>query len=157
MEPTLHTSLHGHSDFEGVPDIPVPATEREANQVEVGPRIREAFRSLDEVDVAHLLKMRAVVMKSPPKFVHDAYCEAMRIALQEIVQGSEARNEDRQGSVEDGNGSCCCKNAFDPPATRCEAPIDGPDWNVCHGPVDAIVDFESGEFGGCEGMRASAC
>ena len=91
-------SLHGRSDFEGVPDSPVPATEpeREANQVEVGPRIRKAFRSLDEVDVAHLFRIRAVVMKSPPKFVRGAYCAAMRIALQEIVEGSEAHNEDRQ-------------------------------------------------------------
>ena len=91
-------SLHGHSDFEGVPDIPVPATEpeREATQVEVGPRIREAFRSLDEVDVAHLFKMRAALMKIPPNFVRGAYCAAMRIALQEIVEGSEAHNEDRQ-------------------------------------------------------------
>ena len=56
---------HGRSDFEGVPDIPVPATEPET-------RIREAFRSLDEVDVAHLFRIRAVVMKSPPKFVRDA-------------------------------------------------------------------------------------
>ena len=92
-------SLHGHSDFEGVPDIPVPAIEpeREANQVEVGPRIRETFRSLDEVDVAHLFTMRAVVMKNPPTFVRGVYCAAMRIALQEIVEGSdEARIEDRQ-------------------------------------------------------------
>ena len=91
-------SLHGHSDAEGVLDIPVPSTEpeREAHQVEVGPRIREAFRSLDEVDVRHLFTMRAFLMKSPPKFVRGAYCSAMRIALQEIVEGSEAQNEERQ-------------------------------------------------------------
>ena len=37
-----------------------------------------------------------VVMKSPPKFVRGACFAAMRIALQEIVEGSEARNVDRQ-------------------------------------------------------------
>ena len=65
-----------------------------ANQVEVGPRIREAYRRVNEVDVARVFRMRAVVMKSPPKFVRGACCAAMRIALPKFVEGSEARNVD---------------------------------------------------------------
>ena len=76
-------------------------------------------------------------------------CGAMRIALQEIVEGSEAHNEDRQ-----------CRGwklflflprmLFRPPRGGLiprHRPIAGAVCNVCHGPVDAIVDFESGEFG----------
>ena len=35
-------------------------------------------------------------MKSPPKFVRGAHRAAMRIALEEIVLGHQAKNEDRQ-------------------------------------------------------------
>ena len=86
-------------------------------------------------------------MKSTPKFVRGAYCAAMRIALQEIVEGSEAQNEERQ-----------CRGwklflllprmlLFRPHLVEFSR---SPDCWTGHRPVDAIVDFESGEFRGCE-------
>ena len=35
-------------------------------------------------------------MKNPPKFVRGAYCAAMRIDLEEIEEGFQARSEERQ-------------------------------------------------------------
>ena len=90
-------------------------------------------------------------MKSPPKFVRGACgacCAAMRIALQEIVEGSEACNVGQAVSTME-IVPLVAKNALVPPATgwsHPEAPISGAVGNVCHGLVDAIVDFESGEF-----------
>ena len=57
---------------------------------------QSCLRSLDHVDLVHLFSIRAVVMKSPPKFVQEAYRAAMRIALEETVLGHQAQNEDRQ-------------------------------------------------------------
>ena len=45
---------------------------------------RDALKGLDQIDVVHFVSVRAVVMKSPPKFVRGAHNAAMRIALQEI-------------------------------------------------------------------------
>ena len=57
---------------------------------------RDALRGLDQIDVVHFFSVRAVVMKSPPKFVRGAYNAAMRIALQEIEEGFQSQNEERQ-------------------------------------------------------------
>ena len=88
----------GQSDFVGEEEFIAPEPEpiREADHARVTPAIREGLRSLDHVDLVHLFSIRAVVMKSPPKFVRGAYRAAMRIALEEIVQGHQAQNEDRQ-------------------------------------------------------------
>ena len=61
----------------------------------MGPCLREAFRSLDGVDVGHLFLMRAVFMKSPPAFVKGAFRTGLRVALKEILQGREHRNDVR--------------------------------------------------------------
>ena len=75
------------------------AVEREQAQdveeVQVGPRLREAFRSLDGVDVGHLFSMRAVLMKSPPAFVKGVYRAGLRVALREILQGREHSDDAR--------------------------------------------------------------
>ena len=47
-------------------------------------------------DVVHFFSVRAVVMKSPPKFVRGAYNAAMRFALQEIEAGFQSQNEEKQ-------------------------------------------------------------
>ena len=88
----------GQSDFDGEEEFVAPEPEpiREADHARVTPAIREGLRSLDHVDLVHLFSIRAVVMKSPPKFVRGAYRAAMRIALEEIVLGHQAQNEDRQ-------------------------------------------------------------
>ena len=57
---------------------------------------RDALRGLGQIDVVHFFSVRAVVMKSPPKFVRGAYNAAMRIALQEIEAGFQSQNEERQ-------------------------------------------------------------
>ena len=92
------SSGDGQSDFDGEEEAAAPEPEpiREADHARVTPAIREGLRSLDHVDLVHLFSIRAVVMKSPPKFVRGAYRAAMRIALEEIVFGHQAQNEDRQ-------------------------------------------------------------
>ena len=76
----------GQSDFDGEEEFVAPEPEqiREPDHARVTPAIREFLWSLDHVDLVHLFSMRAVVMKSPP------------IALEEIVLGHQAQNEDRQ-------------------------------------------------------------
>ena len=85
----------GQSDFDGEEESAAPEPEpiREADHA-VTPAIREGLRSLDHFDLVHLFSIRAVEMKSPPKFVRGACRVAMRIALEEI--GHQAQNEDRQ-------------------------------------------------------------
>ena len=60
------------------------------------PWIREGLASLDTVDMCHLFSMRAVVMKSPPKFLRGAYRSALRIALREICEGAAQHDQTRQ-------------------------------------------------------------
>ena len=88
----------GQSVFDGDAEAVSPELEpvREAVHARVSPAIRASLRSLDHVDVAHLFKLRAVVMKSPPKFVRGAYCAAMRVALEEIEEGFQTQSEERQ-------------------------------------------------------------
>ena len=57
---------------------------------------RDALRELGQIDVVHFFSVRAVVMKSLPKFVPGAHNAAMRIALQEIEEGFQSQNEERQ-------------------------------------------------------------
>ena len=57
---------------------------------------RDALRGLDQIDVVHFFSVRVVVMKNPPQFVRGAYNAAMRIALQEIEEGFQSQNEERQ-------------------------------------------------------------
>ena len=68
---------------------------QDVEEVQVGPRLREAFRSLDGVDVGHLFSMRAVLMKSPPAFVKGAYRVGLRVALREILQRREHSDDAR--------------------------------------------------------------
>ena len=51
------------------------------------------FESLDTVDLAEIWKVRAILMKSVPKFLHGAYRFAMRQALDAVKKGHEERNE----------------------------------------------------------------
>ena len=58
--------------------------------------IQEALVSLDTVDMCHMFSVRAVVMKSPPKFLRGAYRAALRIALREICEGASMGDEAKQ-------------------------------------------------------------
>ena len=53
--------------------------------VTLTPTLRVAFRSLDKVDVQHIFRDRAVVIKSLPRLIRGAYKSAMRMALTEAV------------------------------------------------------------------------
>ena len=48
----------------------------EETEARMTPGIREGLASLDTVDMFHLFSMRAVVMKSPPKFFRGVYRSA---------------------------------------------------------------------------------
>ena len=43
-----------------------------------------AFVSLDAIDIEEGFQRRAVVMRSPPKFLEGAYVCALRVAMEEI-------------------------------------------------------------------------
>ena len=51
------------------------------------------FESLDTVHLAEIWKVRAILMKSVPKFLHGVYRFAMRQASDAVKKGHEERNE----------------------------------------------------------------
>ena len=57
--------------------------------------LREAMGSLDEMDGMVLLRRRAVVMQSPPKFMRSAYKSVLRFALQEASAAKATGDEQR--------------------------------------------------------------
>ena len=59
-------------------------------------RALRALESLDGVDVSALMRCRAVVMKSHPKFLRGAFRSAIRLALDEANAASRAHDERRQ-------------------------------------------------------------
>ena len=78
-------------------DMTVPiASEVEVPEARMSRAISEGLVSLDTVDMGPLFSLRAVVMKSPPKFLRGAYRAAMRIALKEISAGATLSDEVRQ-------------------------------------------------------------
>ena len=81
--------MGGQSDVEGPvePSCSEPEPIQEADLARMSGAFRDALRRLDQIDVVHFFSVRAVVMKSPPKFVRGAHNAAMRIALQEIEAG----------------------------------------------------------------------
>ena len=57
---------------------------------------REAFRSLDTVDIGRICSRRATVMRSSPQFLRGAYRSAIRVAMKEISHGVDDIDERRQ-------------------------------------------------------------
>ena len=70
--------------------------EAPVEEVTISAAIREALRSLDTVDVGNIFRRRASVMRTPPKFLCGAFRSALRVALHEIVNGAERREESIQ-------------------------------------------------------------
>ena len=62
-------------------------------EVTISVEIREALRYLDTVDAGNIFRRRASVMRSPPKILWGALRSALRVALHEIVNGAERREE----------------------------------------------------------------
>ena len=58
--------------------------------VEIG--MRRGLESLDMVDIAEVFSVRAVVMKSVPRFLAGAFRGALKAGLQEICKGRAANN-----------------------------------------------------------------
>ena len=94
-EPPRQPFVVPMTDSEGTSGSSSDTEAKDVEEVQVGPRLREAFRSLDGVDVGHLFSMRAVLMKSPPAFVKGAYWAGLRVALREILQGREHSDDAR--------------------------------------------------------------
>ena len=59
-------------------------------------QLREAFRSLDTVDIGPIHSRHTAVMRSPPQFLRGAYRSAMRVAMKEITNGVDHNDERRQ-------------------------------------------------------------
>ena len=79
-----------------VPSWSEPEPVQKAHHSRMCVAFREALRGLDQIDVPHFFSVRAVVMKSPPKFDRGAHSESLRIALREVEEGFQAQNEERQ-------------------------------------------------------------
>ena len=94
--------LPHESDSEEFASV-ISGAEEEVDEVEVEdvvpPRvapavIREAFRSLDDVNLVRVFSQRAVVMHNIPRCIRGPFRNAMRMALEEmIVRGDEVRRE----------------------------------------------------------------
>ena len=54
--------------------------------------MRRGLESLDMVDIAEVFSVRAVVMKSVPRFLAGAFRGALKAGLQEICKGRAANN-----------------------------------------------------------------
>ena len=86
------------SELESDDAAPVPVEENSDN--EEGDRrrftaaIREAFQSLDLVDLKSVFRNRASLMRSPPAFLKGMYKSAIRVALTEFQQAG--RDETRR-------------------------------------------------------------
>ena len=70
------------------------ASDVEVNEV-VEPTPLRAFESLDAVNLVDLFDHRARVMRSVPHVLKGAFRMALRVAFQEIFDGTEANNEAR--------------------------------------------------------------
>ena len=57
-----------------------------------GPTIRAAFQSLDHVDLERMFQRRVCVMRSVPRILNGPFRVALRIAVQEILDGVAARD-----------------------------------------------------------------
>ena len=58
--------------------------------------LREAFRSLDEVNLVDHFSRRPAVMKSVPKFLTGPFRNSLRVALDEAIVGSSVEDSARQ-------------------------------------------------------------
>ena len=61
--------------------------------MQLTPATRAALRGLDEVDVQHIFRGRAIVIKSSPRLIRGAYTSAMRLALTAAADRVSARDE----------------------------------------------------------------
>ena len=87
-----------HQD--SVPDVPIPTPPRI-----FGPQ--HAFASLDTVNLVEMFSTRARVMQSVPWVLRGAFRTALKAAMQEILDGTEANSELR--GTRGGNCSFCCR------------------------------------------------
>ena len=62
-------------------------------EITLTPALRVALHSLNEVDVQHIFRDRAVVIKSLPRLIRGAYKSAMRMALKEAVDRDTVGDE----------------------------------------------------------------
>ena len=91
-------TVGGQSGVEGPvePSWSEPEPIQEVDLARMSGAFRDALGGLDQIDVVHFFSVRAVVMKSPPKFVRGANSAAMRIALQEIEERFQSQTEEKQ-------------------------------------------------------------
>ena len=54
------------------------------------------FRSLDEVNLEDVFEVRALVMKSIPKFLRGVFRGALKVSLQEIVRGQQRNDSEAE-------------------------------------------------------------
>ena len=94
--------LLGDSDTESLSDgvsiAIVHSTVEEESSVDIvhdmredSAAIREAFLSLDAIDLHTIFAKRASVMKNVPQFLRGSFRNAMRVAMDEAIQENEVR------------------------------------------------------------------
>ena len=101
-----HPGPFSESDTESLDDGASDAgVAEEVGPVEVVPlpfelpqreAIVRGFASLDAFDLSGIFRRRAVVMRSVPWVLRDAFRSALRIAMEEAIAGLEAFDEVRQ-------------------------------------------------------------
>ena len=63
---------------------------------------RDAFRSMDEVDLGVIFWRRGVVMKSFPQCLKGPFRNAMKVVLEEIIAGSDHHDHPKRGTGVEG-------------------------------------------------------
>ena len=95
-ESVLSSEREGWSDHEEGTEVPATVEDREVHEeVHVNPACREAFVTLDTVDLCRMFRRRAHVMKTVPIFLKGAFTSALRMALSEVQAGIERDSEIR--------------------------------------------------------------
>ena len=104
-------SLAGAASEVEIVEVPEPTVDSDPIPTEL--RLRAApgaFASLDAVFLHEVFEMRARVMRSVPVVLRGAFRAAIRVSMQEILNGVEAHSEVRAERA--GSGSCCCPGCF---------------------------------------------
>ena len=94
----VHSIHEVSSDVGSADEVPVsaPDPDLEVGDVTLSAGIRAALQSLDELNLVEELSRRPSVMKSPPAFLRGAFRSALKLAIQEAVQGCETGDWMRQ-------------------------------------------------------------
>ena len=93
---SVYQSTADQSGDEDITRVPETVVEDVLEDVEVTRATQAVFLNLDSVDLTVMFKTRAIVMRSPPKFLRGACKSAMRVAMHEWEAGEAVQREARK-------------------------------------------------------------